>query len=71
MRSPTSICIDKLLRLSGRPDAPDLIDVRHDDGLVPSDRRRPIGTADCRDRPAVSTREAHTWAAARPVRVSA
>jgi rhodanese-related sulfurtransferase len=46
MPSPTSISVDKLARLIGRPDTPDLIDVRDDDDfaadprLIPGARRR-------------------------------
>jgi rhodanese-related sulfurtransferase len=51
MPSHTSVSADKLVRLIGRPDAPDLIDVRDDDDfaadprLIPGARRRPFATA--------------------------
>jgi rhodanese-related sulfurtransferase len=51
MPSHTSVSADKLLRLIGRPDAPDLIDVRDDDDfaadprLIPGARRCPFATA--------------------------
>ena len=47
MPSHTSVSVDKLARLIGRPDSPDLIDVRDDDDfaadprLLPAARRRP------------------------------
>jgi rhodanese-related sulfurtransferase len=50
MPSPTSISVDKLLRLIGRPDTPDLIDIRDDDDFaadprcVPAAVRRPAAT---------------------------
>ena len=40
MPSPTSISVDKLLRLIGRPDTPDLIDVRDDDDFAADPRLR-------------------------------
>jgi rhodanese-related sulfurtransferase len=65
MPSPTSLSVDKLSRLIGRPDTPDLIDVRDDAAfaadprLVPGSRRRPAEAvagwaAACRDRPVVA-----------------
>jgi len=63
MPSPTSLSLDKLFRLIGRPDTPDLVDVRDEAAfaasprLVPGAQRRPAETVS-------------TWAAAyrgRPV----
>ncbi len=63
MPSPTSLSLDKLFRLIGRPDTPDLVDVRDEAAfaasprLVPGAQRRPAETV-------------ATWAAAhrgRPV----
>ena len=51
MPNPTSLSVDKLARLIGRPDTPDLIDVRDDEDfaadprLLPGARRRPYRTA--------------------------
>jgi rhodanese-related sulfurtransferase len=41
MPSPTSLSVDKLSRLIGRPDTPDLIDVRDDDDFAVDPRRIP------------------------------
>ena len=51
MSSPTSLSADKLFRLIGRPDTPDLIDVRDDEDfavdprLIPGARRRAFAAA--------------------------